>query len=599
MPSTIQRGVTPQKTPLPKATANRVLFTAEKQRNCQGINSNSVALHNDKKWVQEQTQRITEHLLSRNTLGGGGISTDFLNRGLRQMSIKQFVAIINYFLGFIWGNRYTVGSNHVDDIINILQKLQYPHPLNKSWLKTPNTQHSFGNVIVLFDFLMDFVPPENEQEGLNELYFELKETEELSDSRVNKVPLQVADFKFQQELLSNSEKGFMLWDKHKDEELANLQEHTCNLLVQKRCGLAHMEALELEIEKSKKILKSVKNEMPSEDKGMLEMNSKLSNELKKLSRRIESFQSECDTNEGKIKELATAKIATVKEVDAIKMDIKDLQEMVNSQSCSIEQRDQMMRDVARYKQMLGMQERTIQDLQNRFDNEQILQSKSLKQLNDKIEKFNAHMREVKFSDIMKLDSNSSLNETNLELSLRPKSTELDKLVPRLEQINKKALHTLHSNKEKILKLQEQCKHLKNVIDAKLHTKLNALRTANTSNATNLQKLLHTLEQEECKMLETIQNLEGDVIAADKTIEELQSVIKHHNSLTEEHLQANEQTMQNAEQKHRQSLEQRRAFLKAYDEMLEERIQNDELQQLSTQVQLQEEQLKEMKKYFNS
>ncbi|KAI8128272.1 hypothetical protein FF38_08598 [Lucilia cuprina] len=589
-----QRGTTPQKTPLPKTTANRVLFTAEKQRS--GQTGNSLALHNDKKWVQEQTQRITEHLLNQGTLAGG-ISTDFLNRGLRQMSIKQFVAIINHFLGYIWGNRYTVGNNHVEDIINILQKLQYPHPVNKSWLKTPNTQHSFGNVIVLFDFLMDFVPntEEDENEGI---YFELKEPEELSASKMQEDPFHMPDLEFQQQLLKNSEEGFMLWDKQKTEEFDSLQLQTCNLLIQKNTGLADIKAVEMEVEKLKDTLKSLEKEKPPEDKEMLKMKSKLTHELKSLRRETKVLQDECEANERELKDLNSHKQLIIKDVDTIELDIKKLHEMLNTQTCTVEQRNRMIDDIMQHKQMLAIQERAVEDLQNRYHNQQILRSKALKQFNDQIEIFNAHMREIKFSELLKGNNDTSLNENNLQLSLRPEQDELDKLIPLLQQINEEAKQYIQTNKKKIFQLQEHCKALTTDIEAILQPKLMTLRTANNTNVENLQKLVNVFQQNECKMREKILKLEEDISSADKIIEELQTVIKHKNSLVEKMKADNEQTMQDAERKHAQYVEQRKAFLEAYEKMLDECIQGDVLQQLIQQVEVQEQQLEVLRKDFN-
>ncbi|KAM7350814.1 kinetochore protein Ndc80 [Cochliomyia hominivorax] len=590
-PSTTQRGTTPQKTPLPKSTANRVLFTAEKQRN--GQSGNGGPLHNDKKWIQEQTQRITEHLLRQNTLGGG-ISTDFLNRGLRQMSIKQFVAIINYFLGYIWGNRYTVGNNHVEDIVNILQKLQYPHAVNKSWLKTPNTQHSFGNVIVLFDFLMDFVPPE-ENENNPDMHFEISEPEELSASKMNLEHFQIPDLEFQQELLKNSEEGFMLWDKQKKEEFDSLKLHTCNLLIQKKCGVADLDAIEMEIQKSEKELKNLQQERPPEDKEAVKMKSKLTNDLKSIKREIKTLQEECENNERDIKELNTRKMLKLKEVETLEIDIKSLQNMLNKQTCTVEQRDQMMTDVMQHKQMVAIKERAIQDLQSRYHKQQIEQSKAIKLFNDQIETFNAHMREIKFSDLLK--SNPFLNDTNLELSLRPQEPEVEKLIPILHKINEKALNTNENNEKKLLHIQEHCKQLTDDIDSKLRNELNTLRTANNTNADILQKIVNSLKKDECKLLADIQKLEEDIIADDKTMEELKKLIEQKKSLVEELIQANEQTMKHAEEKHCQWLKQKKEFLNAYEEVLDECMQNDVLQQLNQQIQLQEKQLEEFRKEF--
>ena len=553
-----------------------------------------MALHNDKKWVQEQTQRITEHLLNQKVLDGG-VSTDFVKRGLRQMSIKQFVAIINYFLSYIWGTRYTVGSNYVDNIINILQKLHYPHPINKSWLKTPNTQHSFGNVIVLFDFLMDFVPPpEVENEGF---YFDLKEPEELGASRLNEDPYQIPDLDFQKELLKNSEDGFILWDKQKTEEFKSLQMHTCNLLVQKLCGVQDLPALEREIEKQQKILQQLENERPPEDKEMMKIKSKLSNEVKNFSRNIKMLQEKCDINDRDLRELKARKSSLTKEVENTELELRSLQERLKSQQCSVEQRNEMIADVEQHKQMVAIKERTIKELESRYDNQQILQSKAIKQLNDKIESFNAHMREIKFSDLLKenLDANAILNESQLELSLRPQQSELDKIIPLLESIKLKAVDRIKSNKSQLHQIQENCKQLAYNIDTKLHHALNALRTGNTSNVANLEKLLRIQKQEECKMRETIQKFIEELMTADKTISDLRSLIAHKNSLVEEFKESNEQTMRHAEEKHRQRLDQRKAFLQAYKEILDECMRSDELVKLNEQIQLQEKQLKEFKK----
>ncbi|TMW40294.1 hypothetical protein DOY81_014627 [Sarcophaga bullata] len=455
-----QRGFTPQKTPLSKPNLNRMVVLA----------------------------------------------LIFCQTWPRQMSIKQFVAIINYFLSYIWGTRYTVGTNYVENIINILQKLHYPHPINKSWLKTPNTQHSFGNVIVLLDFLMDFVPPsEIENEGF---YFGLKEPEELSASRLTEDPYQIPDLEFQKELLKNSEDGFILWDKQKTDEFKNLQMHTCNLLVQKLCGVRDLPALEREIEKMQKILQQLESERPPEDKEMVKIKSKLSNEVKNFRRNIKMLQEKCDINDRDLRELSTRKSSLTKEVETIELELRSLQERLNSQQCSVEQRNEMIADVEQHKQMVAIKERTIKDLESRYDNQQILQSKAIKQLNDKIENFNAHMREIKFSDLLKenLETNASLNESQLELSLRPQQSELDKIIPLLESIKLKAADRIQSNKTQLHQIQENCKQLTYNIDTNLQPTLNALRTAHTSNVASLQKqLLSIQKQEECKMRETIQN----------------------------------------------------------------------------------------------
>lgn len=575
-----------------KTTANRVLFTAEKQRTGTG----NLALHNDKKWVQEQTQRITEHLLTQNTLGGG-ISTDFLNRGLKQMSIKQFVAIINYFLGYIWGNRYTVGNNHVDDIIGILQKLQYPHPINKSWLKTPNTQHSFGNVIVLFEFLMDFVPdPTTEEAGnVENFVFDLKEPEVCSNSRMNADLIPIPDLEFQQELLRNSEEGFMLWDKQKEDEFNCLQQQTCNLFIQKTCNFPDLESVDMEIEKLKDILKTLEKETPAEDKEAIKKKSILLHELKKCRRDIKSLSKDCENKERDLKDINSRKLDIAQEVDNVEMEIKSLQKVLTQQKCTVEQRDQLIAEVAQHKQMLAIEQRTIQDLQERNHNQQIQFARSLKHFTDQVESFNKRMREIKFSDLMK---SKNITNKDLELSLRPAETTLDnlsKIVAIVIQIQQQTQQRIQQNKKIILHKQQHCKQLVDDLNTKLHPKLNELRSTHTANNSNLQKLKEILKQDEAKLSSSLQQLENELLQADRIIEELKLLINEKTSRVDELKQQNEETMLKAEEKHKECVEQRKSFLHAYDEMLEELLQNDVLQQLKQQVEFQEKLLESFKK----
>lgn len=143
--------------------ANGSVSTATPLRHRQASSAERlVALHKDKKWVQEQAQSIAEYLDKMMRFHPlPGLSSDFFSRGaasIRQMTMKQFVTIVNFFLQSIFGNRVNVGNNHVEEITSALHKLKYPYQVNKSWLVTPTTQHSFGHVMVMLDFLKDIVP---------------------------------------------------------------------------------------------------------------------------------------------------------------------------------------------------------------------------------------------------------------------------------------------------------------------------------------------------------------------------------------------------------------------------------------------------------
>jgi len=94
----------------------------------------AVPLHTDKKWVAERSHQILEYLHAvQDSEAPTGFISDLFSRpgGLRHMTIKQFVAILNYLFQHIWRNRVTVGQNYVEDITSSMQKLQYPYQVKR------------------------------------------------------------------------------------------------------------------------------------------------------------------------------------------------------------------------------------------------------------------------------------------------------------------------------------------------------------------------------------------------------------------------------------------------------------------------------------
>lgn len=64
------------------------------------------------------------------------------NGGLKAMTLNQFIDIISILMVKI-GGKPTISkirSNHEEVIINFLENVKYPYVVNKSCLKTPNSQ---------------------------------------------------------------------------------------------------------------------------------------------------------------------------------------------------------------------------------------------------------------------------------------------------------------------------------------------------------------------------------------------------------------------------------------------------------------------------
>ncbi|XP_013108434.2 putative leucine-rich repeat-containing protein DDB_G0290503 [Stomoxys calcitrans] len=578
-----------------KPTTSRVLFTNEKHR---GGNSGAGGpLHNDKKWVQEQTQRITEYLMNQSTIGG--LSTDFLQKGLRQMSIKHFVAIVNFFLNHIWGKRFVVGSNHVEDIMQILQKLQYPHPVSKSWLKTPNTQHSFGNVIVLLDYLMEFVPPYSDAdvEPQSIEHFELQEPhEQMNGSRISEDLIQIPDLEFQRELLLNTEEGFMLWDTQMEEEFTALQQETCNLLIKKMCNFPDVAAIRAEVEKLNKKLKSLQDFRPKEDKDLQKLHEKLVEEFKFLSEDLLLIKEEHQNINRQQRQLSREKMEVSGEVAAMEQEVATLQDKINRQLCTVEQRNQLMAEHNHLEQLLAVENRTLRDLESRNHNQQIVYARVIKKLTDDVESLNAFMREIAFSDVPEVQK---IPTEKLQLPLKPEEQHLQKLIPLLIHIKEATQSTISAKKKQAMAIQQNAQELMDEIDTKLETKLTSLRLQHAQAAQNFDMFCQKLKKQIASLNLKTQQLENQMNTVEKSLEELQQAIEEKRNQIDILREQNEVTMQQAEDRHEKHLEKRRTYLQSYSDMMEQTVQSDILWQLIEKVETQEQQLALLRKEFES
>nr|XP_014097491.1 myosin-13 [Bactrocera oleae] len=543
---------TPQKTPISisKATT-RVLFTAEKQRNA----------HNDKKWVQERAQQITEHL--RETVKPGavhGLPTEFFARSgcLRQMSTKQFIGIINHFLHYIWGTRFTVGNNYIDDIINIMQKLQYPHQVNKSWLKTPNTTHSFGFVIQLFDFLMDFVPPHDEDER-NNMEFEFEDPKTITQSSFMQ---ESPDADFTALVLQNSEEGFKLWDKQLDDDLYNLKQQTCDVLIYKRCGLHGITALDAQLEELKNDLCDEEEKRPKISEEEEERCIRLENELKEIQEQLQTAQESLEITTNKLTELQEEKREYKNEHTHLLQKVEQIQKILSKQTVSVERRDALIEELEQRKYTLQRMERTLRDLEGSQHHQQVLVSRHKKQLTDQIVKYNDHIRNISCT---KLQCDASV----LQLPLNPQFEDVKERIKILEATRANAQNQLQQMIQQKQALDKQALQMNHNINTYLKSTCAELEMA-IKHAERDSKELAKQMQTQCTVLnaqlhkleERIQQLQIDCNSLKNT--------KHEKQLALEKLEKqNEDLMNRAELEYKTIADEREACLNEYESKLEQ------------------------------
>ncbi|SPP86548.1 kinetochore protein NDC80 homolog [Drosophila guanche] len=566
--------------------------------------------HSNKKWVAEKAQQIQDYLhaiLPSHAIQG--ITGDFFNRGsgLRQMTTKQFVGIINFFFHQISRNRVTVGSNHVEDIMNTLQKLNYPYQVNKSSLMTPTTQHSFGHVIVMLDFLMDFAPqPEAVEEGRDFPFMETAEqhsaymhsmaSESLAMS-TTQTPAIVLDEELIELLLVQSTACFSLWDQENNEEEALLQARTRDKVINKKCDLADSRALDADIDALKKKLSDLElkleESLPGDGKRFKQLES-LSREQNQLGQQLQAIQQEDVMKLNSIQELRSSAKQKTADLKALRKELRHIQQTVSSQRYTAQQLKDLQVQCTDRSNESKVYERQIKEITERELNQQVMLSRSKQKLLDKIEQFNCHARNICMDSVICKASGKAKME--LTLSLQPRHEEvlhghqrLAKLADRLRLYRQQtAGRCKHVEDEKANLIQ-----IKGKLDTQLASLGSELRAQKQSMAhmeASHKSKLETLAHDEQQLIDTQYELAT-------RMEQLQA------EESKQHLQLNNVKQQNedlitgVELRQQQALQAHNSYLDRYEETLAEA--EEELKAVQLTIEENEKKLSEAKQQICS
>ncbi|KAI8034330.1 uncharacterized protein LOC128264614 [Drosophila gunungcola] len=423
-----------------------------------------VPLHSDKKWVAERAQQILEYLnaVQHNEKSSGlGLIADLFNRagGLRHMTIKQFVAILNFLFQHIWRNKVTVGQNHVEDITSAMQKLQYPNQVNKSWLVSPTTQHSFGHVIVLLDFLMDFAPPLRAgDEPFEE--FPFMETTEHCESMVTMSTTQVQTVQLDEEvnalLFVGASKCITLWDQELSKEEAMLQAKTSDELITLKCGLPDRQDLDQKIGDLRAKLQQLDDKLQdaSDDK-KLEKLERICNKQKKLGQQLAASEEELNHQTNLLRQLSAKveeKQTTIREQMKYEQRLRGA---VNKQKYSAQQLKTLqieLNDMENYSKAYERQLKEVSDLEL---HQQVMVSRAKQKQLDAVEAFNSHARHMAMTCGPKIAGGGADQQLDLTLPLNPKLEDIAGRVHSLKLVDNFLQQQRQQNVERRQMLEQQ------------------------------------------------------------------------------------------------------------------------------------------------
>ncbi|KAL7745600.1 hypothetical protein ACLKA6_009822 [Drosophila palustris] len=540
-----------------------------------------VMLHKDKKWVQEQTHLIAEYLDEIMQIHPvQGFAPEFFSRGaasIRQMTMKQFVAIVNFFLQSIFGNRVNVnGSNHVEEITNALHKLKYPYQVNKSWLMTPTTQHSIGHVIVMLDFLKDISGPlPSLQQELGQYdEFPFTETSEQPSCMQNTLdPMALSNLQISHVVLTedtnhllfpSAAECFGLWDTQNFEEYAVLKRSVSDRIIKCLCDVPDIQSLDADLIRLKNERKHLEDQLQLPADNKREQLEQLKSQDEQLEQKLSAVKSNTKEHIRKIEKLGGLITANAERVLNQRKEIQKLQREVDGQRYTAEQFQSMkvlLSDLAAEDQFY---KRQIHEFSERGNNQQVRLSRAKKQLLDKVEKFNSHSQNIVLdSDIC---SASEKSKMDLVLPLPPQFSNIEAHSHRLTKLATLLAQRRAQNDKKGRQLEQQNAELTQFSE-QLQSEFNKNNMQIESIVQQTDRLPLSYKTKYSMMSQHHQQLIEHNLNLSTGLERLERQQEELDKLLQAKRKQNEDYLGDAEQQQKERLRVKTAFIRDYKEVL--------------------------------
>ena len=289
----------------------------------------------DRAFIQQKTQQVLDELAK---VGG---FAELVQKGLKSMTHKQFIMILQHLLRPIVPNIHLDGTNYIDYISNFLVTMDYPYAgLSKSSLKTPSAPHCQNSIIILLAWLTEFSLTENEAESLVEHCI----TEDFRSSDISKMFMQkTAD-------------AFILWNNQEGAE--EILQQIRQSYIERNIGAG--EDLEAELSRLKSAIDELKketkpvclqktyNEKREEMQRLKQRTDELTKIISDVSHRIKSSTKNLESKQ-------IVEVATVQE-------LKNLQRKLAEQKMSLEEKNKLLIEITQAKSVLASKRCAAMDL---------------------------------------------------------------------------------------------------------------------------------------------------------------------------------------------------------------------------------------------
>lgn len=449
---------------LRRSVSNSNLRTPQSGRPTSNLNRSPVRAtpnintEQSRKQVTENAQKVMEIL----QMDKAFFARINLVNGLKSMTAKQFIDIVAHFSMKISGKNMITAQNASNgkqkstpevEILSFLQMLNYPHVMNKSCLKTPNTQHTFKECVALLAWLSDIVR-----------YSQKDELPELPMHGGNEFPNESYTKHFSVEV----QNAFHLWNEESDDAFCNIQDGLIETFVKAKRGCTSIEEM---IQKADELKMA---------------NAKLSQALTPADRTADDekafkvIQSKYTELEQEFEELKTHNAGRIETINRLKVlhklkanEAKEKKNTLNELSDRIVKQKYTTDDIQRVsnktlltKQAIASADKEIARIRENAIDLQIKVARLKQQRNATIQDLNALAFKIAQILVKSTDYENFVNVNDLCLNISADANAIQTVCMRLERMHdnvaahkERIRHQIDQGKAKISSLHSHSAHL--------------------------------------------------------------------------------------------------------------------------------------------
>jgi kinetochore protein NDC80 len=417
----------------------------------------------DREFLQSMTCSIMEELSKADMF------KELVQKGIRSMTLKNFVMILHHFISSICTIPKDFETNYIDFLHNLLLQLEYPYSINKSSLKTPNAPHCMNSIIILLGWLAEF-------SKLDDDLINYKTTEELPDQALTL------------EFMKYTSDAYYSFNQEKETD--DIENKISTLYLEMRAGpgsdvVSEISRLKFETEQMKKEIKP------------LSMQKEL-NEKQKLSQELDAMIEAHNKNiSGFNRRISNLKAESSLKRDAEENAARDLQlfqHTYKNQKMTIDTRRDLLVEITQLKSALSSKRNAIIDISETSAENEIALSNVIARKINLIDSLNNLLFKLS-SDLEIAGVHNTFDPTEFLIEATKNDQHTNKMIERLHG----ALKTLKNQYSSVLAMIKED-------TIKIEAEVHALKTQNELyeiQVRNMTAIFEQLEDEEAAVDEEL------------------------------------------------------------------------------------------------